>query len=169
MQPSEALKVLKTFRAQFSHGMTIDHLFGLVYLKTFNEPSAAACILDISNPGLSLSSAENALRDLSTAPSQSSKVFVTKAHAKKAITPSSLICRPVACPNSTGTASGCTDKEHLLLEMWPLAQHLLQINEWVVVVLVTNTLEDWDGAVDKSRKAFSTELKLNSGLETVDV
>jgi hypothetical protein len=121
MQPSQALKVLKTFRAQFSHGMTIDHLFGLVYLKTFNEPSAAARILDVSNPELSLSSVENSLRDLSTAPSQSSKVFVTKAHAKKTTTTNSLICRrcwakghtsttctapaPVAKPDSTGTAS----------------------------------------------------------------
>ena len=106
MQPSQALKVLKTFRTQFSHGMTIDHLFGLVYLKTFNEPSAAARILDVPSPLLSLSSVENALRDLSTAPSSPSKVFLTKANCKKSTARTSLICR--RCWAKGHISSNCT-------------------------------------------------------------
>ncbi|TID30591.1 hypothetical protein CANINC_000822, partial [Pichia inconspicua] len=66
MQPPQALKVLKTLRAQFAHGMSIDQLLGLIYLKTFNNTSAESRILDAATPRLELSAIEASLRDITT-------------------------------------------------------------------------------------------------------
>jgi hypothetical protein len=85
MQPSQALKVLRTFRAQFANGISIDQLFGLVYLKSFSDPSAASRILDVSSPQLTLRTIELSLRDLATpANDDHTAVFATSSTRRHA-------------------------------------------------------------------------------------
>ena len=50
MPLDKGLLFLKTMRSQFTHGMTIDHLLGLLYLQMFRDPSVNSRILDAADP-----------------------------------------------------------------------------------------------------------------------
>ena len=50
MPLDKGLLFLKTMRSQFTHGMTIDHLLGLLYLQMFRDPSVNSTILDAADP-----------------------------------------------------------------------------------------------------------------------
>ena len=62
--PSDAAKFLRSFRTQFNHGMSIDHLFGLIFLQAFNSEDAVRRVVDSANPSLEFSAVETILRDL---------------------------------------------------------------------------------------------------------
>ena len=62
--PSDAAKFLRSFRTQFNHGMSIDHLFGLIFLQAFNSEDAVRRVVDSANPSLEFSAVESSLRDL---------------------------------------------------------------------------------------------------------
>ena len=68
-------------RSQFTHGMTIDHLLGLLYLQMFRDPSVNSRILDAADPQISLSAIEASLKDIATSSSSngapSAQAFIT--------------------------------------------------------------------------------------------
>ena len=110
MQTTQSLLFLKTIRAQFAHGMTIDHLLGLIYLKSFNDTTVESRVLDVSNPQLGLSAIEVALKDITTSSystSPSSQVLLTKKTINnRRNKPKELVCH--RCQAKGHTSVNCT-------------------------------------------------------------
>ncbi|TID31301.1 hypothetical protein CANINC_000106, partial [Pichia inconspicua] len=89
---------------------SVDQLFGLLYLKSFNNTSAESRILDSANPQLELSAIEAALRDLATVSSTSQALISTNTKfntkTKSSKNKKGLICR--RCQAKGHTSPNCT-------------------------------------------------------------
>ncbi|TID28414.1 hypothetical protein CANINC_002491 [Pichia inconspicua] len=97
------------YNTQFNYGLSVDQLFGLLYLKSFNNTSAESRILDSANPQLELT-VKAALCDLATGSSTSRALTSTntKSHTKtnSGRDKKGLICR--RCQTKGHTSSKCT-------------------------------------------------------------
>jgi len=113
MPLDKGLLFLKTMRSQFTHGMTIDHLLGLLYLQMFRDPSVNSRILDAADPQISLSAIEASLKDIATSSSSngapSAQAFIAnkpKSRNRKPKTSKDVICR--RCQQSGHISPNCT-------------------------------------------------------------
>ena len=118
----KGLFFLKTMWTQFTHGLTIDHLLGLLYLQMFCDSLFNSRILDVADLKISLSAIEASLKDIATSSSSngasSAQAVIAnkpKSNNRRSRNPKNFIC--IRCQRADHICLNCTAAVHVLTKI----------------------------------------------------